>query len=164
MPNKPTQATDDHQYANILTYLATGGTLAEANNISQSSLEAIYGTGYNQYTTGHYEEAARIFQYLCLYDQWNPRNYLCLGACQQMMHLYSQAIQTYTFAFRLDARTPLPLIYMADCQLALNQVEKAKEIYKTALKLAKSSGFSHKEVDRAEVLLATVDIQNKEDH
>ncbi|UYM17789.1 SycD/LcrH family type III secretion system chaperone [Endozoicomonas euniceicola] len=164
MPNKPIQATDEHQYANILTYLARGGSLAEANNISQSSLEAIYGTGYNQYTTGHYEEAARIFQYLCLYDQWNPRNYLCLGACQQMMHLYSQAIQTYTFAFRLDARTPLPLIYMADCQLALNQVEKAKEIYKTALKLAKSNSFDHKEINRAEVLLATIDGQNKEDH
>ena len=164
MPNKLMQATGDHQYAKILTYLASGGSLAEANNISQGMLETIYGTGYNQYTTGHYEEAARVFQYLCLYDQWNPRNYLCLGACQQMMHLYAQAIQTYTFAFRLDARNPLALIYMADCNLALNRVDKAKEIYKTALKLAKSNDFSHKEVDRADVLLGTLDVQNKEDH
>ncbi|MCW7554816.1 SycD/LcrH family type III secretion system chaperone [Endozoicomonas gorgoniicola] len=147
-----------------VNYLANGGSLAEANNISRSMLETIYGTGYNQYTTGHYEEAARVFQYLCLYDQWNPRNYLCMGACLQMMHLYAQAIKCYTFAFRLDAGNPLPLIYIADCNMALDRIEKAKEIYKTALKLAKSTRFSHKEIDRAEMLLATIDVQNKEVH
>ena len=164
MPNTQNQAADDHQLANIISYLANGGTIAQANNMSQGYLETTYKTGYDQYTAGHFEEAAKVFQYLCLYDQWNPRNYLSLGACLQMMHLYGQAIQTYTFAFRMDADNPLPLVYMADCNLALNRVDKAKEIYKTALKLAKSSNFSHKEINRAEMLLATIDVENKEDH
>ena len=159
MPNTQIQADDDDQYAKILSYLSKGGTLAKANKISRSSLEATYSMAYNQYTTGHYEEAAKAFQYLCFYDQWNPRNFLCLGACQQMLHLYGQAFATYTFAFRLDASNPLPLIYMADCSLALNRVEKAIEIYKAALNQAENLSFKHKEIKRVETLLATIEVQ-----
>ncbi|AMO54852.1 hypothetical protein GZ77_25070 [Endozoicomonas montiporae] len=164
MPNQQNHSADDQHFAKIVSYLDSGGSIARAKNMSQGYLEAIYKTGYDQYNAGHFEEAAKVFQYLSLCDQWNSRNYLSLGACLQMEHLYAQAIQTYTFAFRLDSSNPLPLIYMADCNLALDRVDKAKEIYKTALKLAKSSHFSHKEINRAEMLLATIDVQNKEDH
>lgn len=163
MPNNQTQAVDDDQFATIISYLSSGGSLAEANKISRSSLEATYSVAYNQYTSGHYEEAAKAFQYLCFYDQWNPRNFLCLGACLQMLHLYGQAIENYAFAFRLDASNPLPLIYIADCNLALNRVEKAVETYKTALKHAEDLSFRHKEIKRAETLLATIEVHTKED-
>ena len=162
MPTQSMSAVDNEHFAEITAYLASGGTLAQANNISEAALETVYTMAYNQYTNGHYEEAAKGFQYLCFYDQWNPRNFLCLGACQQMLRVYGQAIQTYLFAFKLEPTSPIPLVYMGDCHLALNKVEKAIEIYKAALKLASDTGFTHKEVTRAETILAAIDVDVSE--
>lgn len=164
MPNQATSAIDNDHFAEITAFLASGGTVAQANKISEAALESVYSMAYNQYTNGHYEEAAKGFQYLCFYDQWNPRNFLCLGACQQMLRVYGQAIQTYLFAFKLDPASPLPLAYVADCHMALNKTEKAAEIYQAALKLAEETGFTHKEISRAETMLTAINVPDREVH
>ena len=164
MPNQSISAVENEHFAEIMAFLANGGTVAQANNISESALESVYIMAHNQYTNSHYEEAAKGFQYLCFYDQWNPRNFLCLGACQQMLRVFGQAIQTYLFAFKLDPTNPLPLIYMADCHMALNKVEKAAKIYRAALDLARETRFAHKEVNKAETILAAIDVPDREVH
>ncbi|KEQ17610.1 SycD/LcrH family type III secretion system chaperone [Endozoicomonas numazuensis] len=155
MSNQPFQAPDSQELATMTEYLLTGGTLAEANQMNEKALEAIYAHGYSQYQNGHFEEAARIFQYLCFYDHWNARNFICLGSCQMMLRAYGQAIKTFEYAARMDIKNPLAKVYMGDCYLALKERGIAKVIYKSALKDASKHQFSHLELTRVERLLQT---------
>ncbi|WP_062266538.1 SycD/LcrH family type III secretion system chaperone [Endozoicomonas arenosclerae] len=155
MSNQPFQAPDSQELATITEYLLTGGTLAEANQMSEGALEAIYTSGYNQYQNGHFEEAARKFQYLCFYDHWNARNFLCLGSCQMMLKSYGQAIRTFEYTARMDITNPLAKVYMADCYMALRERGMAEIIYKSALKDAEKYQFSHLELTRVKNLLQT---------
>ncbi|WP_257280806.1 MULTISPECIES: SycD/LcrH family type III secretion system chaperone [unclassified Endozoicomonas] len=155
MSKQPLQAPDTQELATITEYLLTGGTLAEANQMSEKGLESIYSHGYNQYQNGHFEEAARIFQYLCFYDHWNARNFLCLGSCQMMLKTYGQAIKTLEYAARMDISNPLAKVYMGDCYLALKERGIAEVVYKSALKDARKHQFTHLELERVENLLQT---------
>lgn len=146
--------------APVAHFLMDGGTIAEANNITPESLEVIYSMAFNQYQNNHFEEAARGFQYLCFYDHWNSRNFLCLGACQQMMRLFGQAIHTYFYAARLAPENPLPLAYIGDCYLALNKSDKAITAYKTAIEHASKHQFEHAEIQRITNLISTLDVNN----
>lgn len=148
----------------IITYLQQGGTVAKANQISSSALEALYAMAYRRYISGQYEEAAKAFQHLCLYDQWSSRNFLGLGSCQKMLRLYGQAIETYTYAYQLDPDNPLPLIYIADSHRALNNSSKAESVYSTAIQLARRIRLKHKEVNRAMQALASIDNPDREQH
>ncbi|MGI9276703.1 MAG: tetratricopeptide repeat protein [Endozoicomonas sp.] len=149
----PEPAVSDKQ-AIFVSYLSKGGNLAKLGNVSTQDLEATYSMAYNKYQGGQYEEAARAFQYLCFYDQWNPRNFICLGACQLMLGVYTQAIQTLSFAFKLDRRNPLPMVYVGDARMALKQLDKAYRAYATALKLAKVTNFQHEEMTRVKSVLS----------
>ncbi len=163
MSDQSPESFDNEKMAVVMDFLANGGTLAEANDITEQALEATYHMAYNQYTNGHYEEAARGFQYLCFYNQWNPRYFISLGACQQMLKVYGQAIETFTYASRLDPENPLPLVYIGDSYNALHQEERARLAYTAATLLAKKIKFSHKEVSRAENLLFVLEENKKED-
>ena len=161
--SEPSHSTlDAEKMAHTADYLAQGGTLAEINNISQEVLETTYELAYQQYSSGHYMEAAKRFRYLCFYNQWNPKFFISLGACQQMMKVYGQAIDTFTYAARLDPNNPLPVVYIGDCYNAIKQNENAMTAYRAAIKLAKMQLFSHSEITRAESFLAALETYKKE--
>ncbi|OED43894.1 CesD/SycD/LcrH family type III secretion system chaperone [Endozoicomonas sp. (ex Bugula neritina AB1)] len=164
MSNVQTASIDDTSSDSLIGYLAQGGTVAKANNISSNALEVTYATAHNQYKNGQYEDAARIFQYLCVYDQWSSRYFLGLGSCQKMLRLYGQAIDTFSFAYQLDEDNPLPLIYMADCHRILNESDVAIAMYNSALQLARQEKINHKEVSRAESILSTIEMPSREKH
>ncbi|MRI32763.1 CesD/SycD/LcrH family type III secretion system chaperone [Endozoicomonas sp. OPT23] len=156
MEGQVTKVPENDELATITEYLLNGGTLAEAKSFSKGALESIYSMSYNQYQSGRYEKAARGFQYLCFYDHWNPRNFLCLGACQQMLRLYGDALKTYEYAARMDKKNPLPKVYMGDCYLALRDEHRARIVYESAIKDADTNHISHAELTRIKNLLATL--------
>ena len=133
MPDASWPPENLDQMAALTDYLAQGGTFAELNEISEPLLEATYDLAYQQYSQGHYREAAKRFRYLCFYNQWNPKYFIGLGACQQMMKVYGQAIQSYDYAYRLSPDNILPVIYIGDCYNALKQDDIAIEAYRAAL-------------------------------
>ena len=144
---------DAQAMAIVGDYMARGGSLAEASNISEEAQEAIYELAYLKYNNGLYEKSARLFQFLCLYNQWNPRFFTGLGACQQMVSLYGEAIDTYLYAISLDANDPHPMIYVGDCYVALEQYQKARLAYRASVLMAHESGTTSPEVSRVEKMI-----------
>ncbi|WP_257266465.1 SycD/LcrH family type III secretion system chaperone [Endozoicomonas sp. ONNA2] len=146
-------SSDARAMAIVGDYMARGGNLAKASNISEEALEGLYELAYLKYNHGQYEKSARLFQFLCLYDQWNPRFFTGLGACQQMVNLYGEAIDTYLYATSLDANDPHPMIYVGDCYVALGQHQKARLAYQAAVLMARESGISCPELSRVEKMI-----------
>lgn len=150
------QFSPEDQEEGMLAFLATGGSIAEANGISEGILNATYSMAYSQYSSGHYYEAAKVFQYLCLFDQWNPRNFVGLGACQEMVQLFDQAVSTFSYAIELDRTAPHPYLYKAKCLLALGRNKEAEESLKIGLKFAEALDVNDKETQKAKTFLAVI--------
>lgn len=146
-------SSDAQAMAIVGDYMARGGNLGKVSNISEEAQESLYELAYLKYTNGLYEKSARLFQFLCLYDQWNPRFFTGLGACQQMVNLYGEAIDTYLYAISLEANDPHPMIYVGDCYVALGQHQKARLAYQASVLMANESGITSPEVSRVEKII-----------
>ncbi|WP_236631464.1 SycD/LcrH family type III secretion system chaperone [Endozoicomonas numazuensis] len=137
----------------LIEFFGKGGTFKDLKNMSDDAMEAIYSVAYNLYQGGKYEEAQKVFQFLCFYDHFNRKYFMGLGACQQMMKEYDNAIEIFTFATVLDSDDPRPMIYIADCHLAMGDKEKAKMSYETAIEWAGSASCYEDEKQRAQNML-----------
>ncbi|WP_066014187.1 SycD/LcrH family type III secretion system chaperone [Endozoicomonas atrinae] len=146
-------SSDAQTMAIVGDYMARGGSLAEASDISEEAQEALYELAYLKYNNGLYEKSAHLFQFLCLYDQWNPRFFTGLGACQQMLSLYGEAIDTYLYAISLDGDDPHPMIYIGDCYVALEEHQKARLAYQASVLMANESGITSSDVSRVQKMI-----------
>jgi type III secretion system low calcium response chaperone LcrH/SycD len=106
-------------------FVADYATLGELKGISHEELEAVYSLGFTHYRTGRYEDAAKLFQFLVLFDHLNPKYWLALGAVQQVARDYKGAIASYGYASFLDLENPKPQFHAAECFLALGDRENA---------------------------------------
>ena len=93
-------------------------TLGELKGISHDELEAVYSLGFNYYKTGRIDDAAKIFQFLVLFDHLNPKYWLGVGAIQQIKKDYDGAVASYGYASFLDLSNPKPQYHAAECFLA----------------------------------------------
>ncbi len=100
-------------------------TLKEFKGISNEELEAVYSLAFGYYTTGRYEDAFRLFQFLVLFDHLNPKFWLGMGAVQQVKKDYKGAIASYSYCSFLDLSNPKPQFHAAECYLALGDKENA---------------------------------------
>jgi tetratricopeptide (TPR) repeat protein len=62
---------------------ANGATLKEVRGITNDELEAVYSLGFGYYTTGKFEEAQKLFEFLVLFDHLSTKYWFALGAVQQ---------------------------------------------------------------------------------
>lgn len=93
-------------------------TIREIKGISDAEMESLYSLGYNFYRTGNLENAERVFQFLVLFDHFNPRYWIAMGALCQMKKCYMEAITAYAYASFLDIKDPKPQFHAAECYLA----------------------------------------------
>ena len=87
----------------IAAHFREGGTLGDLAGISDEQFEALYATAYRLYGTDQFEGAAKVFAYLGMTDPYDRRYTLGLGACQQMLKKWDEAIAAYTLCIALDA-------------------------------------------------------------
>ncbi len=151
------QADDQNMDMMMLEFFGKGGTLRELKDMSDDSMEAIYSVAYNLYQSGKYDEAQKIFQFLCFYDHLNRKYFMGLGACQQMMKKYEQAIEIFSFASLLDSDDPRPILYMGDCHLAMGNKDNAKAAYEKTIKECEGKGEYSDDKARAENMLENLD-------
>lgn len=129
-------------------HLAQGGTFKELQQISDEAMDATYAMAHGHFQNNRYEQAAKAFQYLCFHDHWNPRYFVGLAACQQMLGLFGQAIESYFYALRLKPEDPGPLFFIGDCFVCIKQDDKAREAYREAVKLAQDKENYARQVAR----------------
>ncbi len=137
----------------MIEFFGKGGTFKDLKDMSDDAMEAIYSVAYNLYQGGKYEEAQKVFQFLCFYDHFNRKYFMGLGACQQMMKEYGNAIEVFSFATILDSDDPRPMLYIGDCHLAMGDKEKAQAAYETAIEWAGESDDYEEDKERARSML-----------
>ena len=99
----------------IAAHFREGGTLGDLAGITDEQFEALYATAYRLYGTDQFEDAAKLFAYLGMTDPYDRRYTLGLGASQQMLKKWDEAIAAYTLCIALDVEDPVPAFHMAEC-------------------------------------------------
>lgn len=129
-------------------------------------IEEIYASAYHHYENGKYEKAVSLFRFLIINDVKSKRFWMGIGAAQQMLKKYDEAIQSYTFAALINDKDPYLFYHAAEClfsrgdiplalqtldsvkvtagtqscyQGLLAQVETLKQVWKSPLKESKRS-------------------------
>ena len=141
----------------LMDFFGQGGTFKDLKNMSDDAMEAIYSVAYNLYQGGKYEEAQKVFQFLCFYDHFNRKYFMGLGACQQMMKDYGNAIEIFSFATILDSDDPKPMLYIGDCHLAMGGNDEARQAYETAIEWAGENEDFIEDKERAQSMLENLD-------
>lgn len=137
----------------LFDFFGKGGTFKDLKNMSDDAMEAIYSVAYNLYKGGKYEEAQKVFQFLCFYDHFNRKYFLGLGACQQMQKQYDNAIEIFSFATILDSDDPRPMLYIGDCHMAKGNKEEARLAYETSIEWANNDSEYTQDLERAKNML-----------
>ncbi len=109
----------------ITNFLNNGKTLKDMKGLTDENMEAIYGVAYQFYNSGNFEQAVKVFQFLCYFDHLEKKFWMGLGATRQMLKKYSEAIDAYSFAALLDVNDPRPPLQAADCHMALGNRDAA---------------------------------------
>ena len=121
-----TDAQADAFAQDMLDRWTSGGTLAQAMDISPQECEALYAYGHSLYAQGKYEDAFKIFARLVAYDHLDPRYQMALASAMQMTRRYEEALQQYVIATVMLIDDPAPVYHSAECLIALGRLEEAR--------------------------------------
>lgn len=99
-------------------------------------IDQVYTAAYHKYENGKYSEAINLFRFLVVSDTHSRKNWIGLGAAQQMLKEYDEAIQSYTFAALMDSNDPYVFLYTAHCLLGKGEVSLALQTLDSAEKTA----------------------------
>lgn len=143
----------------INDFLVDGGTLAMLKSISVDDLEQIYLLAYNLYQSEKHEDAQSLFQLLCILDHYDARFFLGLGACRQAMGLYSQALETYSYASLISVSDPRFPFHAAECLLKMNEFKSAEQGFITAKLLAGTNSVYENLVSRTNLMLEAINLR-----
>ena len=72
-------------------------TVRELKGITDAEMEAVYSLGFNFYRTGNIENAEKVFKFLVLFDHFNPKYWIGMGAVLQVKKQYQGAITAYAY-------------------------------------------------------------------
>lgn len=98
--------------------LMKGEPLKIEKGIDDAQLNAVYSLAFSYYSTGRYDEALKLFKFLVLFDHLSQKFWIGLGATQQMLKHYDEAIAAFAQASLLDIENPKPMYYAAICHIA----------------------------------------------
>ena len=102
-----------------------GATMKQLKGVSNEELEAVYSLAYGYYRTGKYDEALKLFQFLVLFDHLNAKFWMGLGAAQQVLKDYQNAVVSYGYCSFLKLDNPKPQLHAAECFLAMGDKRNA---------------------------------------
>lgn len=137
-------------------FLSRGGVFKELKEMSDDSMEAVYSVAYNLYEGGKYEEAIKIFQFLCFYDHYCKKYFIGFGACLRMQKKYDKAIQVLGYACALDTSDPQPVMYIGDCLLAAGDTDAAGLAYEAAIDWADDEVQWKNEIAHSKSMLSSI--------
>ena len=109
----------------IEALIKENATLKQLKGVSNEELEAVYSLAYGYYRTGKYDEALKLFQFLVLFDHLNAKFWMGLGAVQQVLKDYQNAVVSYGYCSFLKLDNPKPQLHAAECFLAMGDKRNA---------------------------------------
>jgi type III secretion system low calcium response chaperone LcrH/SycD len=97
-------------------------TLQELEGISDEEMETIYALGYNFFTYGKYDAAKDIFAGLTAYAPYTAHFWRALGAVNQQLKDYTEAIASYDMAIANDERDVISYVYRGESHILSSDV------------------------------------------
>ena len=125
------QKIDTAKIANgVKELIERRSTLKQMKGITNAELEAVYTLAFGYYRTGKFDEALKLFQFLVMFDHLNAKYWMGLGAVQQVLKDYSNAVVSYGYCSFLKLDNPKPQLHAAECFLAMgDKVKAASALY-----------------------------------
>lgn len=150
--NSPT--SDASEY--MLELLSRGVGLGAIFGYTETEYAAVYALGHSHYSQERYLDAARLFGFLVMHSPMERRYMSALASALQMLGHYRDAIQYHSMASIMDIEDPLPTFHTAECLMALEMRQEAREAL--ALVLAQCNKPQWQELQRrSQMLLARLD-------
>lgn len=131
IPGVSNEKVADHAVAALKGELV----LKDAHGLTDNSMEAVYAVAYNEFQANRFEEAHRLFVFLCMFDHLNQKYWMALGACRFGAKNYGAAAAAYGMAGMIEDADPVPPLRAADCYLAEGDVDTAVEALEFGIKL-----------------------------
>jgi type III secretion system low calcium response chaperone LcrH/SycD len=98
-------------------------TLQELEGINDEEMETIYALGYNFFTYGKYDAAKDIFTGLTAYAPYTAHYWRALGAVNQQLKMYADAISSYDMAVANDDGDVVSYVYRGESYILSGNVE-----------------------------------------
>jgi type III secretion system low calcium response chaperone LcrH/SycD len=102
---------------------------------TKDELDSIYALGYNFFVLGRFQAAKDIFNRLTAYDPLTAFYWRALGAVNQQMKNYPEAIAAYSNAIAVDGTDVISYVYRGESYIlsgnikeAIKDFEKGQEI------------------------------------
>ena len=128
----------------------------EELGITEGQMEAMYAVAYNQFQNGKYDDAAKSFSLLSMFDPLEYKYLFGIASCFHMKGDYQAASLYYIVASGLDENDPAPFLHVGECMLAMKDKEGATESLKIALERSGDKPQYAPMRKRAEVMLENI--------
>jgi len=135
---------------------AKGRTLGDIHGLNPQDLEAIYSVAFNLYNNAKFDEALKVFKFLCLHDHFSQKFWMGMAATQQMLKKYREAATSYGYAYILDSNNPRAPLHAADCFMAYGNLKDAESALNLVLELTEDKPEHDALRQRANILLAAI--------
>ena len=117
-------------------WVAQGGITRDFLGVDAQQMEAAYHYATQLYRQKRYQDAAILFAFLSMQNQWESRYLLGMAGCAQMLGRFQDALSSYGTAASLDMSDPMPQFRIAECLVALKMREEAVETLRFVVDLA----------------------------
>jgi len=128
-------------------------TLQELEGISDEEMETIYALGYNFFTYGKYDAAKDIFTGLTAYAPYTAHYWRALGAVNQQLKLYDEAISSYDMAVANDESDLVSFVYRGESYILSGNKEAGLQDLKRVKEMGASAPEHWPWVQRSELLI-----------
>lgn len=141
MVNEQTMTLSELQerIAQHLTDIGAYQSLIKTNEDGEFVAAELYCCAYHFYENGKYSEGVDFFKLLTQMDSENTANWIGLGACQQMLKNYNEALLAYSTALILDQTNPNVYLHAANCCFALKYLAEGFEALDVVESLAQNN-------------------------
>src|SRR6478609_10702005 len=110
-------------------------TLQELEGITDEEMETIYALGYNFFTYGKYDAAKDIFTGLTAYAPYTAHYWRALGAVNQQLKDYGEAIASYDMAIANDERDVVSYVYRGESHILSGNIDAGLKDLETVVQV-----------------------------
>lgn len=128
--------------------------LPGSQRLTADQLEVIYAMAYAHVAQAQYAQALPLFTFLSQYGPTRKHYLVGLALCLQMQERYEEAIRIHSLIGVLYPLAPEATLRVAECQLALEQIEAARDSLRLVMDVVRDHGAYAQLGARAASLLA----------
>lgn len=132
------KSVDDYFEFLIHNYYNDLKILEESSDLYNDEIDSLYALGYNLFIYGKYEKSKEIFEKLTKEFPYTAYLWRALGAVNQQIKIYDEAIKAYSMAITNDKSDIVSYVYRAESKILSGIVEDALEDFKKVLKIGEA--------------------------